>query len=197
MPRMSEAEKQKSHGRILDAAARLLRERGIEATSVGDVMKAAGMTHGGFYRHFDSKDDLVAAAFMRAVDHVVCDMEAAPTKSDRNAARGAYIDRYLSTAHVHNRGNGCPLASLAADLARVDGPSRHLASETVARMAGLLAETETGEDTKGRAIMAMLLGTVALARLYDDDDAIEKVLEAGRSAVELLQTHLPEPNAHT
>ena len=61
MPRMSEAEKQKSHRRILDAAARLFRERGIEATSVADVMKAAGMTHGGFYRHFDSKEDLVSA----------------------------------------------------------------------------------------------------------------------------------------
>ncbi|MBT8476236.1 MAG: TetR/AcrR family transcriptional regulator, partial [Alphaproteobacteria bacterium] len=77
MPRMSAQEKQKSHERILKAASRLFRERGIETTSVADVMKAAGLTHGGFYRHFASKDALVAAAFRHAVDEVLSVVEAA------------------------------------------------------------------------------------------------------------------------
>ena len=83
MPRMSEAEKQRSHSRIVDAAARLFRKRGIEATSVADVMKAAGMTHGGFYRHFASKADLVAAAFQHAVDDVVAKVEQADSPAGR------------------------------------------------------------------------------------------------------------------
>ncbi|MEL6618022.1 MAG: helix-turn-helix domain-containing protein, partial [Pseudomonadota bacterium] len=79
MPKMSADEKRQSHERILKAASRLFRERGIEATSVADVMKAAGLTHGGFYRHFSSKDALVAAAFGHAVDEVLSAVEAAPT----------------------------------------------------------------------------------------------------------------------
>ncbi|MGB0904935.1 MAG: TetR family transcriptional regulator, partial [Mangrovicoccus sp.] len=67
MARQSKAEKQKSHARILEAAAQVFREKGIEATSLADVMTAAGLTHGGFYRHFASKEALVAAAFHHAV----------------------------------------------------------------------------------------------------------------------------------
>ncbi len=190
MPRMSEAEKQRSHQRILDAAARLLREKGLEATSVGDVMKAAGMTHGGFYRHFKSKEDLIAAAFQHAVDTVVCEMEAASTPAARKAARSGYIDQYLTARHVQDRGSGCPLAALAEDLSRVQGPARGLAGETVARMAALLNEDSTRDTAKGRAIMALLLGSVALARLSDDDEDVQAVLDAGRAGVTLLQKQL-------
>ena len=187
MPRMSEAEKQKSHARILDAAAKLLREQGVEATSVGDVMSAAGMTHGGFYRHFASKEELVAAAFGHAVDNVVRDMEAAATEAERKPVRQAYIDQYLSHDHVENRGIGCPLATLGAGLARVEGAARHTAAETVTRLAGLLDEPVTEEHAKGRAIMALLVGSVVLARLADNNDDLDKTLAAGQYGVELLQ----------
>lgn len=192
MPRMSQADKQKSHARIVDAAAQLLREKGIGATSVGDVMKAAGMTHGGFYRHFESKDDLVASAFSHAVDDVVREMEAASTPSQRRAARQAYIERYLSAAHVANRGGGCPLAALGAGLARVDGPARHSATDTVARMARLLDTPETERHGKGRAIMALMAGTLVLARLAEKEDDMNGMLEAGKTAVELLEAHWKE-----
>lgn len=192
MPRMSQADKQKSHARIVDAAAQLLREKGIGATSVGDVMKAAGMTHGGFYRHFESKDDLVASAFSHTVDDVVREMEAASTPSQRRAARQAYIERYLSAAHVANRGGGCPLAALGAGLVRVDGPARHSASCTVERMARLLDAPETERHGKGRAIMALMAGTLVLARLAEKEDDMSGMLEAGKTAVELLEAHWKE-----
>ena len=115
MPRMSEAEKRKSHDRILDAASRLFRERGIEATSVSDVMKAAGLTHGGFYRHFGSKEELVGAAFRAAVEEV---------QSELRAARQRYLALYLSTEHLCDRAHGCPLAALGAEVARLDGDVR-------------------------------------------------------------------------
>jgi AcrR family transcriptional regulator len=78
MPRVSNEEKQRNHNKIVDAAARLFRENGIEMTSVADVMKAAGLTHGGFYRHFGSKEDLISAALDRAVDDVLKEGEEAP-----------------------------------------------------------------------------------------------------------------------
>ena len=118
MPRMSAAEKQKSHERILDAAARLFRERGIEATSVADVMKAAGLTHGGFYKHFPSKQALVAEAFRRAAEGLLsgAEAEAAPGRPARAEPRARYVARYLSGEHVSDAGHGCPIAALGADL---------------------------------------------------------------------------------
>ncbi|MEZ5913496.1 MAG: TetR/AcrR family transcriptional regulator [Paracoccaceae bacterium] len=90
---MSADEKQKTHERILKAASQLFRERGIETTSVADVMKAAGLTHGGFYRHFASKEALVAAAFSHAVDEVLSDVEAAPSGPDQASALDSYVAR--------------------------------------------------------------------------------------------------------
>lgn len=193
MPRMSEAEKQRSHARILEAAAELLREKGIDATSVGEVMQAAGMTHGGFYRHFDSKTALVVAAFEHAVTTVVSDLEAADSDAVRDKARDAYIDQYLSAQHVKNRGSGCPLAALAGELARETGPARQAASETVTRMAGLLNREETDANRQGKAIMAFLLGTVVLARISENEDDRSALLEAGTTGVQLLLEHWEEP----
>ncbi len=189
MPRVSEADKRKSHERILAAAARLLRERGIGATSVGDVMKAAGMTHGGFYRHFQSKDDLVAAAFEHAVDGVVHDMEAAPSAAARRASRETYLDTYLSMEHVRNRAQGCPLASLANELARAEHSARGAAASASTRMASLLNASDDRSSTQGRAMMALLMGTVSLARLADTDDEAGDLLEAGKKALSLIQRH--------
>lgn len=191
MPRMSNAEKQKSHDRIVDAAARILREKGVGATSVGDVMNAAGMTHGGFYRHFNSKEDLIAAAFTHAVDDKVRDMEAASTEAERQPARQAYIDEYLSRKHVTNSGHGCPLATLGAGIAREKNNARASASATVTRLVDLLDDTENEADTKGRAIMALLVGSVLLARLSDNKSDVNEALDAGRRGVELLQKHWP------
>lgn len=185
MPRMSETEKRKSHKRILDAAAQIVRSRGVDGTSVSDVMQAAGLTHGGFYRHFSSKDDLVAAAFRKAVDDVLSEMENAETAKTKTEARRDYIDTYLSQCHVDNRGEGCPLAALAADLSRDDGDARREGFAAVERVTALL---KVGPDTaQGTALLALMLGTVTLARLAETDDAAGVVLEAGRQGVDLLE----------
>ena len=187
MPRVSEAEKLKSHRKILDAAARLFRQKGIDATSVSDVMSAAGLTHGGFYRHFSSKDDLVAEAFRHAVDTIVSPIEAGQTEADRSKAVRAYVETYLSGEHVRERGTGCPLAAVAAEVSRSDGQPREAAGDAMRRMAGILGGPEkAGKDERGLALMALLLGTVTLARLADDEGGAEEVLSAGRSAVAAL-----------
>lgn len=187
MPRTSEAEKQKNHAKILQAASRLLRERGVETTGVGDVMKAVGMTHGGFYRHFESKEALVEAAFTQAVDEVAGDLEAAQTDHDLASQRQSYIDKYLSNEHVHDRSHGCPLATLGAELARTESATRTTADETVARLANFLDDTGDEMNRKGHAMLALLAGTVLLARLADNEDDAEDMLESSRLAIELLQ----------
>lgn len=192
MPRMSEAEKQRSHNRILDAAAQLFRERGVEATSVADVMKAAGMTHGGFYRHFESKEDLIAAAFRHAVDDVVSGMEREEASEGQERERQDYIAKYLSQAHVQDSRHGCPLAAMGTELARTQGASRHAGAQASDRMAALLRDTsETGSD-QGSATMALLMGTITLARLAGTEEEADRALEAGRTAIDLLQDHWPK-----
>lgn len=191
MPRMSEAEKQRSHSRILDAAAQLLRERGIESTSVADAMKAAGMTHGGFYRHFKSKDDLVAAAFRHAVNDVVSEMEQQTTPDGLDSKRDQYIETYLSDAHVKNRAQGCPLAAMGAELARNEGLPRKQGAEATSRMAALLQTQPDSETEQGQAMMALLLGTITLARLAETDAGAGKALEAGRKGIQILKENWP------
>jgi len=189
MPRMSEAEKQRSHGRILDAAARLFRENGIESTSVADVMKAAGMTHGGFYRHFQSKEDLVAAAFRHAVDSVVADLEGEATSDGQARERDAYIERYLSQAHVKDLGGGCPLAALGGELARAGRTPLNEGAEASSRMAELLHQPDDADKAQGLALMALMLGTVTLARLAENSEDSHRVLAAGRTGLSLVQEH--------
>ena len=195
MPRMSEAEKQRSHSRILDAAGELFRERGIESTSVADVMKAAGMTHGGFYRHFDSKDELVAAAFKHAVDQVVSAVEQQQTPDQRDEKREEYIAKYLSDAHVENRAQGCPLAAMGAELARNDGLLRQAGADAAMRMAALLQSRNASNSEQGHAIMALLLGTITLARLAETEEGSRKVLEAGRKGLQNLRGSWPKSDA--
>ncbi|MEM6498510.1 MAG: helix-turn-helix domain-containing protein [Pseudomonadota bacterium] len=192
MPRMSEAEKQRSHGRILDAAGKMFRERGIESTSVADIMKAAGMTHGGFYRHFSSKDELVAAAFKHAVDHVVSDMERQTSPAEQDGKREEYVSTYLSDEHVKNRAQGCPLAAMGAELARGDGLPRKQGADATSRMASLLQTREAPDTAQGRAIMALLLGTITLARLSETEDGVAKALEAGRAGLHILENDWPK-----
>ena len=191
MPRMSEAEKRKSHARILDAASRLFRERGIEATSVSDVMKAAGLTHGGFYRHFESKEALVSAAFSAAVEDVLSGVEAASDGPQRLAAQAAYIASYLSGEHVTDRGQGCPLAALGSEIARQDGPVNDAAWSAVARMSQALEPDDHPSRDRGYARMALLLGTLTLARLAGARDEAQPILDAGITGERLLERHWP------
>lgn len=184
MPRVSDAEKQKSHQRILDAAAGLFREKGIETTSVAEVMKAAGMTHGGFYRHFSGKDELVNAAFRNAVNDAVGELEKSTDGPARADARAAYMATYLSQEHVDNRRIGCPIAALGSELARTNGATKGETADAVERVAALLQEGR--EDQSGYTRLALLVGAVTLARLVDEARS-QSILDAAASGVSQLK----------
>ena len=112
----SKADKVESHERIVEVASRLFREHGINGISVADLMQSAGLTHGGFYRHFGSRDDLVNEAIERALEDGSTAMNA--IAANPRATIGALVDAYLSLAHRDNLPAGCAVSALASDIAR-------------------------------------------------------------------------------
>jgi len=185
MPRVSKEEKQRSHDRILDAASKLTREKGIDATSVADIMSLAGLTHGGFYRHFQSKDDLVASGFRHAVDEAVGSIEQESSGEQRRVARQTYIDRYLSSEHLDTNADGCPIAALASELIRKDGRTKSEGLQAVKRVSSLLEDDVN--SVSGEVILAMLVGSITLARLSETSEDGEALLSATKRAIESLR----------
>src|SRR5882757_4614893 len=130
--RKSREEAAQTRKRIVEAASCEFRKNGIVATELNDLMKAAGLTHGGFYKHFESKDQLVAEACAEAVDAVIGVMAAHPTID-------AAVAAYLSTRHRDKPGSGCPLAAIGSELARTDKKTREAATDGFERLVEILA----------------------------------------------------------
>src|SRR4051812_5638561 len=118
--RHSQAKKEENRQLILESAARLLRERGLDAVSVSDIMGAAAMTHGGFYRHFSDKNELVTQALAALVDSEAAGSDA----NNMPADIPGFADHYLTMAHRNNTGEGCAFAALGAEVARSVQPAR-------------------------------------------------------------------------
>jgi len=172
---------------IVAAAARLLRERGIAGTSVADLMQAAGLTHGGFYRHFESKDALVAEAIASAFHDLLSTVEAGAGKEGASAAVEKYLRLYLSDRHVANPGYGCPLAALGVEAAREGKLQRKAlaegAEETLDLIAASLKGTPKERRVQALGIMAQMLGTVVIARAVGEGDLSREILDAARTAL--------------
>ncbi|WP_306261204.1 TetR/AcrR family transcriptional regulator [Pararhizobium sp. IMCC21322] len=187
MPRVSAAEKERSHNRIIEEASRLLRSGGLETTSVSDVMNSAGLTHGGFYRHFKSKDELVGAAFHFATQDVTRAMRAAETQAERLKALDNYISTYLSVEHVDDLSNGCPLAALSGEAARTDGAARQSASEALKTTTQLIANAIGGAESvamsKANTIACLLVGTISLARIAVSNADRDQLLKDAKEAI--------------
>ena len=181
MPRVSNVEKQKSHERILQAAAELSREKGIENLSLADVMAAAGMTHGGFYRHFSSKEELATAALARSVDGAVGNIEAAPEGAERDAARATYLKTYLSEEHLNTPRHGCPMAALGSELARADGPLKAEIGNATDRVAALLQGDKGIQE--GYKKLALIVGAVTIARFTEDPAKAREILDAAKEGL--------------
>jgi len=182
MPRMSREEKARTHARIVEVAAGMFRENGIAATGVADVMKAAGLTHGGFYRHFASKDDLVAAAIAHAVTTSLAELEGAEGLVAKTAALKRYIDLYLSGEHVGNPRDGCPLAALGPEAPRSPPRISNALDEGSVAAVRALASAMDGRREAASSLMATLLGTVVMARMAGSHQSRERILLAGRRA---------------
>ena len=155
------------HERIVKEASRLFRERGFENVSVGEVMKAAGLTHGAFYAHFSSKEELQAAAVAYGQKVSLERMQ----RSSRKHSKGSYADRYLSRWHRDNPGDGCTMAALAQEVAR-STPEVKAALEQ-----GLQEILSRGEDRKEAIFrLAAMIGGVVLARAVQDPGFSDEIL---------------------
>lgn len=158
--------------RILEEAGRLFRDKGFDAVSVAEVMKAAGLTHGGFYGHFSSKDDLIA----QTLAHVL----SGGAGGDGDIC--GYVDAYLSPGHRDNAAGGCPTAALAAAI-RHQTPAARLAMtdglrSQIGRVEEALPAMDPG-DRRRAAIgsWAAMVGAVMLARAVDDPALSDEILE--------------------
>lgn len=179
--RVSQAKAAENRDRIVTEAARLFRERGIDGVGVDTIMAAAGLTHGGFYRHFASKEDLVAAAVDRGLSRGAAP-ENAPTEFE------AYLVWYLSGRHRDDPGGGCVMAALGCDVARGQGGVRRRFGEAVRaqveRFRVWLGD-RPGTDRRERALLALsaTVGAMVLARAVDDPALSDEILAAARSGI--------------
>src|SRR3981081_1257650 len=176
----SKAQKARTHKRIVAIASKRFREKGLAGFGIAELMKEAGLTVGGFYKHFDSRDDLVAEAGRSAFGVWPGRVDAA--KSGRPPVSFTdLIDDYMSDAHRKNPGTGCAFSALAPEIARSDKRTRALTSEQVRKDLELLIGLLPGEDkraARSRAILTFsaLVGAMALARAISDEVLSREIL---------------------
>jgi TetR/AcrR family transcriptional repressor of nem operon len=180
--------KQLTRERVLRSAARALRREGPEKVAVAEVMREAGLTHGGFYAHFESKDDLLARAIESMFDEVLANFEKAASGKPPREALHNYVDRYLTLTHCDRRESGCPIAALATDIPRMDMEARRAFEAGTARLAsaiaGLLRELHVPDaGAAATSLLAELVGSLVLARSASDAATAERLLEASRAQV--------------
>ena len=187
MPRHSQEEKARSHERIVEIAAERIREAGTTAPSVAEIMQAAGLTHGGFYKHFDSRDDLVA----EAVERTFAESQRATAEviKDADDPLAAFVDWYVSTDHRDNPGDGCSVVALGGEVPRSDPRVRAAYTDQVKRYLGqledLLSEGGADPDARAQAIVTLstLVGSVLVARAVDEPALADEIIGVVRAAL--------------
>jgi TetR/AcrR family transcriptional repressor of nem operon len=189
--RKSRVEAEKTRERIVAAASREFRRNGIEATGLADLMKAAGLTHGGFYKHFESKGQLVAeacaATLLPSEATAFLPPKSAAKKKGREALK-ARAAAYLSPGHRDNPQAGCPFAALGSELARADDETRATLTAGLLQGIDLFAEhfdnVPPAEARRRAIVMASLMsGALTLARVVDDPKLSNTILRTGLEAV--------------
>lgn len=186
--RYSREHKQETHARIVRKASVRLREKGAHGIGVADLMKEAGLTHGGFYAHFDSREALLIEAFAYAMDR---SMEywrktAAETAPEKRLA--TIVDSYLTSIHRDDPGRGCAVPTLGAEIARESPKARKAFAAKLEQMIEMLAETMIDLPPKAAhkqaaAVLATMMGTLVLSRIAGSGEFSDEILAAGREAV--------------
>ena len=189
MPRHSQDEKARSHERIVDIAAARIREAGTAAPSVAEIMQAAGLTHGGFYKHFESRDDLIA----EAVDRTFADSQQATAAVIDGAddPLAAFVDWYVSAEHRDNPGSGCGVVALGGEVAHAEPRVRAAYTDQVKRYLAQLEELLSDDDgeadpvirRQARVTLSTLIGAVLVARAVDDPALSDAIIADVRAAL--------------
>ena len=179
--RKSKQEATATRQRIIKAAAAAFRKNGIAGTGLSDLMAAAGLTHGGFYRHFDSKDQIVAEACTAAVDSLVEQLAAAASGKSPQRGLKMIVENYLSAAHRDEPADGCPLAALGSEMARADERTRAAATQAFLKLVGVIAaqfDKTRPAVARQRALVAAatMIGALTMSRVVTDSDLSASIL---------------------
>lgn len=199
--RYDQQHKTATRERILKSASTQFRAAGVKGTSLPEVMEEAGLTVGGFYRHFESKDALFAEAFETAIADTAAALEAATGDLTGAAWRQRVAQVYLSRSHRSNVEGGCALPALAADIARANPEVRARCENSVRQLAeGISKHLSEANDPDREAnlddawaFLALLVGGLSLARMVEDEETSGAILRACRRAAPTLVSGSGDP----
>jgi TetR/AcrR family transcriptional repressor of nem operon len=182
--------KERTRQRVLSEAAAAIRAVGPNGIGVADLMGKAGLTHGAFYAHFKSKDELVAEAISYMFDDAYQLFRSRTEHPDAAVALGQYIDSYLSARHRDAPERGCPIPSLSGELARLPVAARERFEAGVERLTRSIAKRvkelgRPGADRVAASMVAEMVGALALSRAVKDPSASDRILKASRDAIKM------------
>jgi TetR/AcrR family transcriptional repressor of nem operon len=186
--RYSKEHKQETHARIVRKASVRLREKGAHGIGVADLMKEAGLTHGGFYAHFDSREALVIEAFAYAMDRSNERWRKVAEQTAPDKRLATIVDNYLTPLHRDDPGHGCAVPTLGAEIARESPKTRKAFAAKLEQMIDMLADQmlEVPRRTARKqavAALATMIGTLVLSRIAGSGEFSDEILAAGREAV--------------
>jgi len=185
--RYSKDHKSETRARIVKNASVLLREKGANGIGVAELMKEAGLTHGGFYAHFDTRDALIGEAFAHAMDQTTRRWRKRAEQAPQGRKLASVVNGYLTPAHRDDVGNGCALPALGAEVLRANPKTRKAAAIKLEEMIEMISDQMPGAGSKAArrdaiATLATMLGALMLARMAGTGVFSSEILEAGRSA---------------
>lgn len=183
MKRTPSRSKEATHERIVDVAARAIRRSGYQGTGVADIMKAAGLTHGGFYAHFSSRDALLAEAADRAGGESVQLLQRLAAGVSGPQALRSMIEGYLSKDHLESVETGCHIAALGSEMPRQAPEVRHAATQRLKEMIDLVTRQspdwgQPGAHEHALVTIATMVGALVLARAVDDPKLSDALRDA-------------------
>lgn len=193
----SRADTAETRKKIVELAARAFRKNGIEATGVAQIMATAGLSHGGFYRHFDSKDQLVREALSATSKNLARDSAAAAEKG-AEAVLAVFHD-YMTSRYRDNVEDGCPLAAMGSELVRASEDTRHAATASFRKIIDTVAPfmlAKDGEDGTDMALSLMthMVGALTVARMVDDPVLSDRILATTQRRIgRSVDTAAPRP----
>jgi TetR/AcrR family transcriptional repressor of nem operon len=186
--RYSKEHKQETHARIVKKASVRLREKGAHGIGVADLMKDAGLTHGGFYAHFDSREALVIEAFGYAMDRATERWRKLAEQTPPEKRLATIVESYLTPVHRDDPGHGCAIPALSAEIARENPKTRKAFAAKLEQMIEMIVEQMPDLPPKtarkcAMASLATMMGTLVLARVAGSGEFSDDILGAGREAV--------------
>jgi TetR/AcrR family transcriptional regulator, transcriptional repressor for nem operon len=186
--RYSREHKLETHARIVRKASVRLREKGAHGVGVADLMKEAGLTHGGFYAHFDSRDALVIEAFADAMDRSIERWRKIAEATPPEKRLATIVGTYLTPLHRDDPGHGCAIPTLGAEIAREGPKTRKAFAAKLEQMIDMLAEQipdlpRKAARKKAMAVVATMMGALVMARVAGNGEFSDQILAAGRDAL--------------